>query len=82
MKITGIETFCLAWRMPYPITYAKGEYQDREAVLVKVTTNDPDIVGWGESALWGGPHATTVAVIEKEIAPLVIGEDPRRPEHL
>ena len=80
MKITGIETFCLAWRMPYPITYAKGEYRDREAVLVKVTTDDPDIVGWGESAMWGGPHAATVAVIEREIAPLVIGEDPRRPE--
>ena len=82
MKITAIETFCLAWRLPYPIAYAKGEYQDREAVLVKVSTDDPDIVGWGESALWGGPHAATVAVIEKEIAPLVIGEDPRRMEHI
>ncbi|MBT6511232.1 MAG: mandelate racemase/muconate lactonizing enzyme family protein, partial [Rhodospirillaceae bacterium] len=82
MKITGIETICLAWRMPYPIGFAKGEYQDREAVVVKVLTDDPDIVGWGESALWGGPHAATVAVIEKELAPLVIGEDPRRPEHI
>jgi len=82
MKITGIETLCLAWRMPYPITYAKGEYQDREAVLVKVLTDDPDIFGWGESALWGGPHASTVAVIEKELEPLVVGEDPRRPEYL
>lgn len=82
MKITAIETFPLAWRMPYPIAYAKGEYQDREAVLVKVSTDDPDITGWGESALWGGPHGSTIAVIEKEIAPLVIGEDPRRPEHV
>ena len=80
MKITGVETFCLTWHMPYAITYAKGEYQDREAVLVKVTTDDPDIVGWGESAMWGGPHAATVGVIENEIAPLIIGEDPRRPE--
>ena len=82
MKITGIETICLAWRMPYPIAFAKGEYQDRDAVLVKVHTDDPDIVGWGESALWGGPHGSTVAVIEQELAPLVIGEDPRRPEHI
>ena len=82
MKITAIETFCMAWRMPYAIAYAKGEYQDREAVLVKVSTDDPDITGWGESAVWGGPHASTVAVIEKEIAPLVIGEDPRRVEHI
>ena len=82
MKITGIETFCLSWHMPYAIAYAKGEYQDREAVLVKVSTDDPDIVGWGESAVWGGPHGSTVAVIEQEIAPLVMGEDPRRPEHI
>jgi D-arabinonate dehydratase/D-galactarolactone cycloisomerase len=82
MKITGIETFCLAWRMPYAITYAKGEYRDREAVLVKVSTDDPDIVGWGESAMWGGPHAATVAVIENEIAPVVVGEDPRSPERI
>jgi D-arabinonate dehydratase/D-galactarolactone cycloisomerase len=32
--------------------------------------------------MWGGPHAATVAVIEKEIAPLVVGEDPLRPERL
>ena len=82
MKITAIETICLSWHMPYSVTCAKGEYQDREAVLVKVHTDDPDIVGWGESAMWGGPHATTVAVIEKQLAPLVIGEDPRRMEHI
>ena len=32
--------------------------------------------------MWGGPHAVTAAVIEQEIAPLIIGEDPRRPEYL
>ena len=68
--------------MPYPLTYARGEYQTREALLVKVHTDDPDIVGWGEAAMWGGPHAVTATVIETEIAPLIIGEDPRRPEYL
>lgn len=82
MKITGLETFCLEYRMPYPLTYPRGEYQSREAVLVKVYTDDPDIVGWGEAAMWGGPFATTVAVLEKQIQPLIVGHDPRRPEYL
>jgi len=82
MKITGIETICLSYKMPYALTYARGEYDTREALLVKVHTDDTDIVGWGEAAMWGGPHAVSVAVIEKEIAPLVIGQDPRRPEYL
>src|SRR3546814_7003590 len=32
--------------------------------------------------MWGGPSTVTVATIEQEIAPLVVGEDPRRPEYL
>ena len=82
MRITGIETFCLRYDMPYALIYARGEYSTREALLVKVTTDDPSIFGWGESAMWGGPHAVTAAVIEKEIHPLLAGQDPRRPEYL
>ena len=80
MRITGIETIALQYRMPYSLTFARGEYDIREALLLKVHTDDPDIVGWGESAMWGGPHAVSATVIEREIAPLVVGEDPRRPE--
>ena len=82
MKITAVETFCLRYDMPYPLTYARGEYAQREALLVKVRTSDDSLFGWGESAMWGGPHGVTAAVIEREIAPLIIGEDPRRPEFL
>ena len=82
MRITGIETIALSYPMPYPLTYARGEYQTREALLVKIHTSDPDIVGWGEAAMWGGPHAVSAAVIEQEIAPLILGEDPRRPAYL
>ena len=62
MKITGIETFCLHDRMPYALTYARGEYDEREALLVKVHTDEPGLFGWGEAAMWGGPWATSVAV--------------------
>lgn len=82
MRVTGVETIRLCYQMPYPLTYARGEYQAREALLVKIHTDDPDIVGWGEAAMWGGPHAVSVTVIEAEIAPLIVGEDPRRPEYL
>lgn len=82
MRITHVETICLSDRMPYPLTYARGEYQDREALLVKIHTDDPAIFGWGEAAMWGGPWATSVAVVEKEIAPLIVGLDPRQPEYI
>ena len=82
MKITGIETFCLRYEMPYALTYARGEYSVREALLLKVLTDEPTVFGWGESAMLGGPHAVTVAVIEREILPLIVGQDPRRPEYL
>ncbi|MDP9137674.1 MAG: mandelate racemase/muconate lactonizing enzyme family protein, partial [Pseudomonadota bacterium] len=82
MRIVGVETIRLAYQMPYALTYARGEYQTREALLIKVHTDDSGIIGWGEAAMWGGPHAVSAAVIEQEIAPLIIGEDPRRPEYL
>jgi D-arabinonate dehydratase/D-galactarolactone cycloisomerase len=82
MKITGVETICLHYRMPYALTYARGEYQEREALLIKVHTDEPGLFGWGEAAMWGGPWATSVAVIEKEIAPLILGLDPRQPEYI
>src|SRR5215470_13795337 len=68
--------------MPYALTYARGEYSVREALLLKVLTDDPAVFGWGESAMWGGPHAVTATVVEREIFPLIEGEDPRRPEYL
>jgi D-galactarolactone cycloisomerase len=82
VKITGIKTFCLRYQMPYALTYARGEYSVREALLVKVLTDDAAVFGWGESAMWGGPHAVTATVVEREIFPLIAGEDPRRPEYL
>jgi D-galactarolactone cycloisomerase len=82
MRITGVETIPLVYEMPYPITYARGEYQTREALLLRIHTSEPSITGWGEAAMWGGPHSVSARIIEDEIAPLILGEDPRRPEYL
>ena len=35
---------------------------------------------WGEAAPYGGPVQTTQEVIEREIAPMLIGEDPANTE--
>ena len=80
MKITGIRTFHLRYSMPYPLTYARGEYDTREALLVKVETDDSGVFGWGEAAMWGGPHIVTATVIEREIAPILLGEHPCQPD--
>jgi hypothetical protein len=56
VKITGIKTFCLRYDMPYALTHARGEYSTREALLVKLLTDDPAIFGWGESAMWAAPR--------------------------
>jgi galactonate dehydratase len=52
----------------------------RNWVFIKVTTNEPGLVGWGEASLEWKTQAVVGAVAD--IAPLLIGQDPRRTEHL
>ncbi len=67
MKITNIETHVCHARM-------------RNWIFVKVVTDQPGLVGWGEATLeW---HTRSVIGAIEDIAPLVVGEDPRRVEHL
>jgi galactonate dehydratase len=67
MKITAIETHVCHARM-------------RNWVFVKVLTDQPGLWGWGEATLEWHTRAVTGAV--EDIAQLLIGEDPRRIEHL
>ena len=67
MKITAVEAIICNARM-------------RNWIFVKVTTDQPGLVGWGEATLeW---HTRSVVGAIEDIAPLLIGEDPRRIEHL
>jgi galactonate dehydratase len=67
MKITGIETHVCNARM-------------RNWVFVKVLTDQPGLHGWGEATLeW---HTRSVVGAVEDLAELVVGEDPRRVEHL
>jgi galactonate dehydratase len=67
MKIVGIETHVCHARM-------------RNWVFVKVRTDQDGLFGWGESTLeW---HTRAVVGAVQDLAELVVGEDPTRPEHL
>ncbi len=67
MKITRVKTVVVNAQM-------------RNWVFVKVETDQPGLYGWGESSLEWKTHAVAGAV--EDFAPLVIGEDPTRIEHL
>ncbi|MBC8113314.1 MAG: D-galactonate dehydratase [Candidatus Saccharimonas sp.] len=67
MKITAVETLVCHARM-------------RNWVFVKVVTDQPGLYGWGEATLeW---HTRAVVGAVEDISQLVVGEDPRRIEHL
>ena len=52
----------------------------RNWVFVKVETDQPGLHGWGEASL---EHITrAVAAALEDLAPLIIGEDPTRIEHI
>lgn len=67
MKITRIETKVCHARM-------------RNWIFVKVITDEPGLFGWGEATLeW---HTRSVVGAIEDLSQLLIGEDPRRIEHL
>ncbi|HRJ47066.1 MAG TPA: galactonate dehydratase [Opitutaceae bacterium] len=67
MKIARIETRVCHARM-------------RNWIFVKVITDQPGLIGWGEATLeW---HTRGVVGAIEDLAQLLIGEDPRRIEHL
>jgi galactonate dehydratase len=52
----------------------------RNWVFVKVTTDQPGLIGWGEATLEWKAQAVCGAVAD--LTPLLIGQDPMRIEHL
>jgi galactonate dehydratase len=67
LRVTGLSTVIVNARM-------------RNWVFVRVETNQPGLLGWGEASLEWKTRAVVGAV--EDLAPLVLGEDPRRTEHL
>ena len=67
MKITRISTMVVNARM-------------RNWIFVKVETDQPGLYGWGEATLEWKTKTVTGAI--EDISVLLIGQDPRRIEHL
>jgi galactonate dehydratase len=67
MKITGVSTIVVDAGL-------------RNWVFVRVETDQPGLLGWGEASLEWKTRAVVGAV--EDLAPLLVGEDPRRTEHL
>lgn len=67
MKITGLETVVVHAEM-------------RNWIFVKVLTDDPGLIGWGEASLEWKTRAVVGAV--EDFEPMVVDEDPLQIEHL
>jgi L-alanine-DL-glutamate epimerase-like enolase superfamily enzyme len=72
MKIAAIRTIALSCPVDPPYASAAGVQAWRGGLLVEVET-DNGIVGIGEAGFGGG---ATAGVIEKDLTPLLVGEDP------
>jgi D-galactarolactone cycloisomerase len=78
MKITGVETY---WtRIPFdmgakPVVMAGLNWQGMNTVWLRILT-DAGIDGWGE-AFGHGTSAGTLAVLDTQLAPAVLGQDAR-----
>lgn len=81
MKITKVETVALAYPTKKPFFNALGKSTQRGCLLVRIYT-DSGLVGIGEAAPYGGPMVSTATVIDKELAPKIIGLDPLDVEYI
>lgn len=81
MKIADVRTIPLSYRCDKPYASAAGVQAVRNALLVEIETDD-GLVGLGEAGSAGGPLASTRVVVEQELKPLLVGEDPLRIEYL
>jgi D-galactarolactone cycloisomerase len=71
MKIAKVETYVLRSKLENPFGFSQLYYEERENLLVEVTTED-GTAGWGESF---GPARPPQAAIESCIAPMVVGHN-------
>ncbi len=80
MKITAVEAICLAIPMKPLDPPSAWTGSTRKQIVVRVKT-DAGVEGVGEAFAYGAPLAVC-NVIEESLAPLIVGQDPLRIEHL
>jgi muconate cycloisomerase len=93
MKIKAIKTYRVSLPLRRPHTWAGNYAPIGQGYIVLRLTLEDGTTGWGEAQVlkdWGGEYGTrygeapqsTKVVIEELLAPLLIGEDVLRIEHL
>lgn len=80
MKITAIKTIGMRWECPV-MSDAMSVCRARQAIWIKIET-DTDIYGIGEAFCYGSPLIVAKYIIENQLAPSIIGEDPTQIENL
>lgn len=81
MKITDIKTIKLQYPYKTWIADGCGSCGARGAFLILIETNT-ELYGIGESATFGGSMDAMDAIVQKQLKPLLIDEDPTRIEYL
>lgn len=81
MKITDIKTIKLQYPYKKWIADGCGSCGARGAFLIVIET-DTELTGIGESATFGGSMDAMEAIVEKQLKPLLLDEDPTRIEFL
>ncbi|MGG1658062.1 mandelate racemase/muconate lactonizing enzyme family protein [Brevibacillus sp. NRS-1366] len=79
MKIVSIEVFATQLPLLQPFIVAYDEFHELPSIMVKITT-DTGIIGYGEGMpdphVTGESFSSTYEMLAKDIAPLVIGQNP------
>ena len=81
MQIRDVRTISVEYTLPRPVFDANYTMASKPALLVEVET-DTGLLGLGEAAHFGGPLVSTATVIEQELRPHLLGQDPREIERL
>jgi L-alanine-DL-glutamate epimerase-like enolase superfamily enzyme len=84
MKINQISLYALELPLKEPYLLSRGRLFERfDSTFVKIDT-DEGITGWGEVCPWGASYLPAftggVRAAIAEMAPHLLGQDPRQPE--
>jgi L-alanine-DL-glutamate epimerase-like enolase superfamily enzyme len=81
MRIRDVRSIGVECSLAHRVFDANYTMATKPALLVEVETDD-GLIGIGEAAHFGGPLASTAAVIDGELRGHLVGEDPREIERL
>lgn len=84
MKITDIKTYELKYiyKKEQIFSDALGTSPARQGLLIKIETDDPEIYGVGEAWSYGSPTRIQKAIIEDQLKPVLVNQDPTAIEPL